>query len=106
MVAVKQRLVRLTAQDRCDLPGPLVNVLHPWVETEPPGRRHFMCGIANQEDVADAVTVGDDGGCLPVAYAKHRDLDIRQADALADQGRAKLRGEVLRLPAVFLRAVN
>src|SRR5258708_12552939 len=65
-----------------------------------------MRRVSGQENVADAITVGNDGRCLPRADAQHRYGKVRHADAFPDQCRTKFWREVLRLPAVFFGAVN
>ena len=106
MVAVEQRVVGVAAQHGRDLPGQVVNVLHPGVEAEAAGRRHLVRGVAGQENVADAIAVGDDGRGFPRADAEHRDREVRHADAFPDQLGAEFRREILRLPAILLGAVN
>ena len=56
MVAVEQLFVGFAAEHGGDLPGQIVNVLHPGVEAEAAGRRHLMRRIAGQENVADAIS--------------------------------------------------
>src|SRR6266478_6483222 len=48
-----------------------------------------------------AVAAGNDGGGLPRTDAQHRHGEVGHADTLADQLRAKLRREILRLPAIL-----
>ena len=61
MITVEQRVVRLAAQRRRDLPCQVMNVLHSGVETKTSGWRHLVGCVSGQEDVADAIAIGNDG---------------------------------------------